>query len=163
MAKDKGHLVSRHRIDGVNLKSLKWMTDERGKLMEILRADDAVFLKFGQVYVTTCFPGVVKGWHYHKKQDDNMAVIKGMAKIALYDGREGSPTRDTVNEFFIGEDNPVLITIPAGVLHGFKAYGVEPAYIINTVTLQYNAKEPDEYRVDPFDNDIPYNWSLKQG
>ncbi|MFC1946133.1 dTDP-4-dehydrorhamnose 3,5-epimerase family protein [Chloroflexota bacterium] len=163
MTKDKKHLVSRQLIDGASVKPLKWMTDERGKLMEILRCDNEVFTTFGQVYVTTCFPGVVKGWHYHKKQDDNMAVIKGMAKIALYDDRAGSATRGIVNELFVGEDNPTLITIPAGVLHGFKAYGMEPAYIINTVTLPYNADEPDEYRVDPFDNDIFYDWSLKQG
>ena len=163
MVKDKKHSVSRQRIDGVGVKPLKWMTDERGKLMEILRCDDEVFTTFGQVYVTTCFPNVVKGWHYHKKQDDCMAVIKGMAKIVLYDDREDSTTRGIVNEFFIGEDNPALITIPVQVMHGFKAYGMEPAYIVNTVTEPYNREEPDEYRIDPFDNDIPYDWSLRQG
>ena len=154
---------SKQLIVGVQVKLLKWIPDERGKLIEILRCDDEVFTAFGQVYVTTCFPNVVKGWHYHKKQDDCMAVIKGMAKVVLYDGRVNSSTKGMVNEFFIGEDNPMLITIPAQVMHGFKAYGMESAYIINTVTVPYNAAEPDEYRIDPFDNDIPYDWSLKQG
>jgi dTDP-4-dehydrorhamnose 3,5-epimerase len=163
MTKDNQHVISRQRIDGVGLKLLKWMADERGKLMELLRCDDEVFSAFGQVYVTTCFPGVVKGWHYHRKQDDCMAVIKGMAKVALYDDREGSPTRGLVNEFFIGEDNPGLIKIPRGVAHGFKAYGAGEVFIINTVTAPYNPDDPDEYRIDPFDNDIPYDWSLKQG
>ena len=154
---------SKQLIDGVQIKQLQWLTDERGKLMEILRCDDAMFEKFGQVYVTTCYPGVVKAWHYHQHQADNMSVIKGMARIALCDQREGSATYGLVNEFFAGEDNPVLIHIPEKVLHGFKAYGTEPAFIVNTVTQPYNHQEPDEFRIDPFENDIPYDWALKQG
>ena len=150
-------------IQGVQVKQLKWIPDERGKLMEMLRCDDTVFEKFGQVYVTTCYPGVVKAWHYHRNQSDNMVVVKGMAKVALYDQREDSPTKGIVNEFFIGEDNPMLIHIPKMVLHGFKAYGSELAYVVNTVTQPYNHQQPDELRIDPFDNDIPYDWALKQG
>lgn len=99
----------------------------------------------------------------HLKQDDNMVVIKGMAKVVLYDQRGDSPTKGLVNEFFIGEDNPTLISIPRLVLHGFKAYGSEPAYVVNTVSEPYNHEQPDEFRIDPFDNDIPYDWALKQG
>ncbi len=72
-------------------------------------------------------------------------------------------TRGLVNEFFIGEDNPMLLYIPALVLHGFKAYGFEPAYVVNTITQPYNHKELDEFRIDPFGNDIPYDWALQQG
>ncbi|MEK6655022.1 MAG: dTDP-4-dehydrorhamnose 3,5-epimerase family protein, partial [Thermodesulfobacteriota bacterium] len=79
-------------INGVMVKKLRVISDERGRLMEILRADDEVFHGFGQVYMTTAYPGVVKGWHYHKRQFDNMAVVRGMMKIVLYDGREASPT-----------------------------------------------------------------------
>ena len=154
---------SKQLIHGVQVKQLKWIPDERGKLMEMLRCDDPMFEKFGQVYVTTCYPDVVKAWHYHQNQSDNMVVVKGMAKVVLCDPRENSPTKGLVNEFFIGEDNPMLISIPRLVLHGFKAYGSEPAYIVNTVSEPYNHKEPDEFRIDPFNNDIPYDWSLKQG
>ena len=82
-------------------------------------------------------------------------MIKGMAKIALYDQRENSPTKKLVNEFFIGEDSPMIIHIPDMVLHVFKAYGSKPACVVNTVTQPYNRKEPDEFRIDPFNNDIP--------
>jgi dTDP-4-dehydrorhamnose 3,5-epimerase len=159
----KYKVPAKQLIQGVQAKQLKWITDERGKLMELLRNDDSMLQKFGQVYVTTCYPGVVKAWHYHKKQDDNFVVIKGMAKVVLYDDRQDSPTKGLVNEFFAGEDNPLLIHIPRLVIHGFKAYGSEPAYVVNTVSEPYNHKEPDEFRIDPFDNDIPYDWALKQG
>jgi dTDP-4-dehydrorhamnose 3,5-epimerase len=150
-------------IDGVMIKKLKVIPDERGRLMEILRMDDEMFRGFGQVYMTTAYPGVVKGWHYHKKQYDSMAVVKGMMKIVLYDGRQGSSTYGEVNEIFAGENNPVLVHIPPYVYHGFKCISTEEAIVINTPNDAYNYQEPDEFRVHPHDNDIPYDWNRKDG
>jgi dTDP-4-dehydrorhamnose 3,5-epimerase len=148
-------------IEGVKLKDLRVIPDERGRLMEILRADDDLFIKFGQVYITTAYPGVVKAWHYHKKQTDNLTVIKGMAKVVLYDNRKDSSTKGIVNEFFIGEHNPILLQIPNMVYHGFKCIGENEVIVLNIPTEIYDYKEPDEYRVDPHDNDIPYDWARK--
>ncbi len=150
-------------IQGVMTKKLNVIPDERGRLMEILRTDDEMFSKFGQVYMTTAYPGVVKGWHYHKTQYDNMAVVKGMMKIVLYDGRRDSSTHGEINEFFAGEHNPVLIHIPPYVYHGFKCISQEEAVVINAPTEAYDYKEPDEFRVHPHDNDIPYDWDRKDG
>ncbi len=150
-------------IEGVRTKELKVIPDERGRLMEMLRRDDPLFVKFGQIYLTTAYPGVVKGWHYHKKQIDNFIVVRGMMKVVLYDNREGSATQGEVNEFFMGERRPLLLQIPAGVYHGFKGIGTEEALVINCPTELYNYDEPDEYRVHPYDNDIPYDWSRQDG
>src|SRR5512137_371564 len=98
-------------IQGVLVKQLKPIPDERGMVMEILRSDDELFAKFGQVYLSVVYPGVVKGWHFHKVQTDYFAIVKGMAKVVLYDPRDGSPTRGEVQELFIGEQNPVLLVI----------------------------------------------------
>jgi len=149
-------------IDGVTVRALKLIPDERGQLMEILRADDPEFNKFGQVYMTTAYPGVVKAWHYHKLQDDNMTVLKGMAKIVLYDDREGSPTRGTVNEFFVGDHNHVLVHIPKNIWHGFKCVSEEDCIILNTVTECYNYEQPDEFRRPPH-GELPYDWSRCDG
>ena len=94
-------------IQGVHIKKLKVVSDERGWLMEILRCDDELFQKFGQVYLTTAYPGVVKAWHYHKKQTDNFTCVHGMMKVALYDARADSPTYKTLMELFVGEKNPL--------------------------------------------------------
>jgi dTDP-4-dehydrorhamnose 3,5-epimerase len=150
-------------IDGVKIKKLKVIPDERGWLMEILRSDDDIFEKFGQVYLTTAYPGVVKAWHLHKKQQDNFTCIKGMMKVALYDSRKGSPTHKEINEFFIGERNPTLISVPPLVYHGFKAIGTESAFFLSIPTLPYNYGEPDEYRLPPDSEEIPYDWILKPG
>jgi dTDP-4-dehydrorhamnose 3,5-epimerase len=150
-------------IHGVKIKKLTVRADERGRLMEILRSDDELFTKFGQVYVTTAYPGVVKAWHYHKGQTDNVAVVKGMMKIVLYDPRDDSPTKGQVNEFFLGEHNPALVQIPNLVYHGFKCIGEEEAIAVNCPTEVFNYADPDEYRIDPHDNDIPYDWARKDG
>ena len=150
-------------IEGVEIKNLRVIPDERGFLMEILRNDDPLFDTFGQVYMTVAYPGVVKGWHYHKQQTDRMTVVKGMAKIVLYDMREQSPTRGEIGEFFVGEKNPVLINIPCGVAHGMKGIGTEPAYMINIPTHVYDYAQPDEFRIAPHGGEIPYDWSRKDG
>ena len=150
-------------IDGVVIKQLKHIVDERGFLMEMLRNDDPFFQQFGQVYLTSCNPGYVKGWHFHKKQVDHFVVAHGTARIVLYDQRKDSKTHGKLNEFIMGNDNKILIRIPAGVMHGFECVGSEPCSIINIPNLPYNYKEPDEIKI-PFDSpDIPYTWKAKKG
>jgi dTDP-4-dehydrorhamnose 3,5-epimerase len=148
-------------IHGVKTKQLKVIADERGRLMEMLRSDEAMFIRFGQVYLTTAYPGVVKGWHYHKKQIDHFVVVHGMMKIVLYDARQNSPTHAEVNEFFMGDHNQMLLQIPSYVYHGFKCVSEHEAIVVNCTTEVYSYNDPDEYRVDPHSNEIPYDWSRK--
>jgi len=150
-------------IDGVTVRKLRLIPDERGFLMEMLRSDWEEFDKFGQVYVTAVYPGVVKGWHYHKIQTDRFVCVAGMAKVVLYDGREGSPTRGEVNEFFMGIQNPILLKIPPGVMHGFKGISPDMTLIINIPSEPYNYENPDEYRLPAHTDQIPYDWTRKDG
>ena len=74
-----------------------------------------------------------------------------------------SSTRGLLNEFYVGEHNPCLIVIPAGVYHGWKCVSEYEAYVINVPSEPYDRADPDEYRVDPHDGGIPYDWSRKDG
>ena len=150
-------------IDGVKVKRLRVLPDERGRLTEMLRNDDGEYIQFGQLYMTTGYPGVGKGWHYHKKQIDNFIAVKGMMKVVLYDGRESSPTRGEVNEFFMGEHNMIVVQIPTFVLHGFKTISETEAILVNCPTEVYNYADPDEFRVHPHDNEVPYDWERQDG
>jgi dTDP-4-dehydrorhamnose 3,5-epimerase len=150
-------------IEGVVVKELRMIPDERGFLMEMLRSDWPEFERFGQVYVTAVYPGVVKGWHYHKIQTDHFVCIHGMAKVVLYDGREDSKTHGEVNEFFLGWQRPRLLKIPPGVLHGFKGIGEEMTLIVNVPTELYNYEQPDEYRLPAHSDQVPYDWARKDG
>jgi dTDP-4-dehydrorhamnose 3,5-epimerase len=156
-------VVMKTLIHGVKVKKLSVHPDERGRLMEILRKDDELFATFGQVYMTSAYPGVVKAWHYHKKQVDHFTSVHGMVKLVLYDPRKGSPTRGQVNEFFIGAHSPVLVRIPAGVYHGFKGIDVHESIMINIPTEVYRYDRPDEYRLPAHTKKIPYDWARKDG
>lgn len=150
-------------IDGVKVKAAKILPDERGRLGEILRNDDEIFEKFGQVYFTTTYPGVVKAWHWHKKQSDFFYVAKGTVKVALYDNRENSKTKGYVNQIYMSQYCPAILRIPPGVCHGWMCVGQDEAYIINLPTEVYDYRSPDEFRIPAHDNDIPYDWTRKDG
>ena len=148
-------------INGVLVKQLSQITDERGKIMHMLRADEPHFEKFGEIYFSIVYPGIVKGWHIHKEMTLNYAVVSGMIKLVLYDPRQKSKTKGEIQELFIGEDNYVLVKIPPGIWNGFKGIGAKPAIVANCATMPHR---PDEIeRLDPSKNDIPYDWGLKHG
>jgi dTDP-4-dehydrorhamnose 3,5-epimerase len=148
-------------IQGVMIKQLKPIPDERGRLMEMIRKDDDIFVKFGQIYMTTVNPGTVKAWHFHKLQLDNFVVVKGMLKLVLYDSRPKSKTNGEVNEFFMGEHNNIAVQIPKNVYHGFKGISETETIVINMPTESYNPKNPDEYRLPAHTKEIPYEWARK--
>ena len=148
-------------IEGIKITPLKIIPDERGAIFHMLRSDDPIFEKFGEIYFSKVYPGVVKGWHLHKKMTLNYAVPVGMIKLVLYDDRNNSSTKGEIMELFIGVENYVLVTIPPNVWNGFKGIGTEPAIVANCATLPH---DPNEIiRLDPINNNIPYDWGLKWG
>jgi dTDP-4-dehydrorhamnose 3,5-epimerase len=155
-------LASKAPIHGVRTKTLRVMPDERGWLMEILRGDEELFSKFGQVYVSATYPGVVKAWHYHKEQVDHFACVAGMVKLVLIDTRADSPTNGAVNEFFLGSQNPTLVQVPNLVYHGWKCISTDVSLVINVPTEPYRYADPDEYRLDPHGT-LPYDWTRTDG
>lgn len=158
-----GDAVKHPLIAGVKTKKLRLIPDERGWLMEILRSDETeLFTKFGQVYVSATYPGVVKAWHYHKVQVDNFACISGMVKLVLIDTRSGSPTEGAVNEFFVGSQNPTLVQVPNLVYHGWKCISSEVSLVVNLPSEPYRYAEPDELRLEPHGS-LTYDWSRKDG
>ncbi|MFB0566375.1 MAG: dTDP-4-dehydrorhamnose 3,5-epimerase family protein [Candidatus Aminicenantaceae bacterium] len=150
-------------IEGVKTKKLRVIPDERGRLMEILRSDDDLFLNFGQVYMSTTYPNIVKAWHKHDKQTDNITCIRGMIKLVLYDPRPNSSSFKEISEFYLGIHNPLLLQIPPGIYHGWMCVSQEEAIVINIPTEVYDYDNPDEQRLDPHQNDIPYDWKRKDG
>lgn len=148
-------------IDGVKIVPLRQTVDERGKIMHMLKATDEHFIRFGEIYFSCAWPGVIKAWHIHKSMTINNAVISGRAKLVLYDGRGDSPTRGQLQEIFLGEDNYLLVQVPPGIANGYKAYGDKLVILANCATEPH---DPDEMvRIDPFSPEIPYDWALRHG
>lgn len=162
-AKYSAPAIKHPPIHDVKTKRLKLIPDERGYLMEILRADDEEFFsKFGQVYVSATYPGVVKAWHYHKLQVDNFVCVAGMVKLVLVDTRDGSPTKGAVNEFFLGTENRTMVQVPNLVYHGWKCISPEMSMVVNIPNEPYRYADPDEFRLDPHGT-LDYDWTRRDG
>ena len=148
-------------IEGVKVKKLVRHTDDRGFFQEILRGDDGLLEKFGQVSMAKTYPGAIKAFHYHEKQDDLWFFPMGNAQAVLYDRRENSSTYRETNVFYQGEDNPLLLLIPKGVAHGYRTLGQEPAIVIYITSVSYDPNDPDEKRLPYDDPTIGFDWSTK--
>ena len=146
-------------IAGVKVIPLRQIPDERGKIMHVMKCTDPHFDKFGEVYFSCGWPGVVKGWHIHKSMTVNNAVPIGRIKLVMYDMRSESPTKGELMELFIGEDNYCLVQIPPGIANGYKTYGDKMALLVNCATEAHDKNEITY--IDPFSDKIPYDWSLK--
>ena len=146
-------------IDGVRITKLSIIHDERGAIFHMIRVDDPIFKQFGEIYFSKVYPGVVKGWHIHRRITLNYAVPEGMIKLVLYDDRAASPTKGELMELFIGEENYNLVTIPPNIWNGFKGIGMKAAIVANCATEPYDPEEIE--RSDPNGSKIPYDWRLK--
>jgi dTDP-4-dehydrorhamnose 3,5-epimerase len=146
-------------IEGVKTKKLIKYCDDRGFFAELVRNDEPELLsKFGQASWSMSYPGVIKAFHYHEKQDDLWFFPSGNAQVVLYDLREGSPTRGETDVYYMGEENPILLLIPKGVAHGYRVLGEKSAVIIYFTTKSYNPCSPDEKRIPWNDGNIGFNW-----
>ena len=148
------------RIDGVEIVPLRRLPDERGTILHMLRSTDAHFIGFGEIYFSTIYRGVVKGWHKHREMTLNYACIFGRIKLVLYDDRPSSSTSGTVQEIFLGPDNHSLVVIEPGIWTGFKGLNDPFAIVANCSTHPHDPARTT--RIDPHDNDIPYDWSLRE-
>ena len=146
-------------IDGVSVIPLRRIPDERGTVLHMLRRDDPHFIQFGEIYFSTIYEGVVKGWHRHKDMTLNYACVRGRVKLVIFDDREESKTNGELMEIFLGPDNYSLVMIAPGLWNGFKGMSSPDAIIANCCTHVHDPQRSE--RLDPFNNHIPYQWDVK--
>jgi dTDP-4-dehydrorhamnose 3,5-epimerase len=145
-------------IEGVKVIPLRRIPDERGTIFHMIKASDPHFERFGEIYFSTVYKGAIKGWHKHKEMTLNYACMHGRVKCALYDERDGSPSKGSLMEVHLGPDSYSLLVIPPDVWNGFKGLSDPLAIVANCCT---HAHDPSRSaRLDPLKNDIPYDWAL---
>ena len=150
-------------IDGVKLRAIRPVPHEDGTLAEIARATwEQVEQPIVQVHLTTTLPGRVRAWGLHRRSTDRLFVVKGLISIVVYDGRAGSPTEQSLNEFRVSERNPALLVIPPNLYHGWKNLGLDEAFIINMPSQEYAYDNPDALDM-PYDSReagkvVPFRW-----
>lgn len=147
-------------IDGVSIVPLRRIPDERGTIYHMLKCTDPHFEKFGEIYFSSVYRDVIKGWHRHRGMTLNYACVFGRIKLALYDDREGSRTKGEVMEVFLGPDQHALAIIPPGVWNGFKGLSDPFALVANCASEPHDPTRSE--RLDPFESHIPYDWNVRQ-
>ena len=153
-------VVGGEPVHDVEVIPLRRIPDERGTIMHMLRSDDPHFRGFGEIYFTTIYPGIVKGWHRHRDMTLNYACVYGRVKVVIYDEREDSPTRGCLMEVYLGTDNHALVIIPPGLWNGMKGMSSPFALVANCATHSHDASRTS--RLDPFGDEIPYDWAARQ-
>ncbi|MED3833336.1 dTDP-4-dehydrorhamnose 3,5-epimerase family protein [Peribacillus frigoritolerans] len=149
-------------IEGVKVKKLVKHCDDRGFFAELVRDDEPELLsRFGQASCSMSYPGVIKAFHYHEKQDDLWFFPSGNAQVVLFDLREGSSTKGETDVYYMGEENPIMLLIPKGVAHGYRVLGQKPATILYFTTESYNPINPDEKRIEWDDSEIGFSWETE--
>ena len=146
-------------IDGVVIKPLKKIPDERGTIFHGVRSDN-IMNPFGEVYFKKLYNGVINGWHIHETLILNYICISGMIKLVLFDTRADSKTKGCLQEIFFGEDNYCLVHIPAGIANGSKGIASPSSILCNVASEPHNPNLKYQ-RVDPHSGEIPYDWTRK--
>jgi len=147
------------QIADVQVVPLRRIPDERGTIFHMLRRSDEHFVEFGEIYFTTVYRDVIKGWHKHREMTLNYACIDGRIKLVLCDDREDSATHGTLDEIFLGPDNYALVVIPPGIWTGFKGMADPYAIVANCCTHEHDPSLST--RLDPFSDRIPYDWDVR--
>lgn len=143
-------------IEGVQVVPLRRFVDDRGSVLLMLKETDPHFVRFGEVYFSTVYPGVVKAWKNHRRMTANYACVHGEIRVVLHDDRDVSPTRGTTDELRISPEDYALVVIPPGLWHGFQGLGEPVSILANCAT---EPSDPDELdRLEPDDPQIPYAW-----
>ena len=146
-------------IHDVLVTPLLKICDDRGRIMHMMKAEGQDRMRIGEVYCSTVYPRVVKGWHIHDRMTLNYIVVAGMIKFVAYDDRDGSPTKGVTQEIIMGVHNYVRVTVPHGIWNGFMGLGMEESLVVNITDIAHDPAEI--HRCDPHQSHIPYVWAVR--
>ena len=145
-------------IQGVEIIKKNQIVDDRGVILHMLRVDDKNYKKFGEIYFSTVNPNKIKAWHFHKLMTLNYAVVHGSIKLVLYDDRDESKTKGTIQEIILSNENHYLVSIPPKIWNGFCSSDNKHAILANCSDIPHDKEEIIRL---PFDDPkFPYKWKI---
>jgi dTDP-4-dehydrorhamnose 3,5-epimerase len=149
-------------IDGVVARDLTPHLDGRGEVTELWSAPWLAdgFVAPQHIYQSATDVGVVKCWHLHEHHTDQFVVTRGKLQVTLADIREESPSFGDVNVFVMGTLNPLLLKIPPGIMHGWKALTAPEVLVVNVQSHVYDPA--DEFKL-PWDCVLEEVWEPRNG
>lgn len=145
-------------IEGVLLLERLRHEDARGRVLRMLRCDDAEFAGFGEVYFSTVRQAAVKAWKLHRRMVLNLAVPMGSVLFTIYDPRPNSSTKGQVQTEVLGANHYRLLQLPPGLWFGFQGMASGESLVANCASIPH---DPQESISRPANSpEIPYRWSF---
>lgn len=163
-AKDSASVSSTQALlrrypDGVSVHDVRNIVTRNGLTTEIWRNDWVPgAAETRQAIYVSLRPGAVSAWHLHRYQRDQIFVVAGALKLVLFDARDDSSTRGDVCELFLERARPCLVTFPPDIWHGLVALGTVETSFVNFFDRLYSHDDPDEWRLPPDSDEIPYRF-----
>lgn len=136
-------------IEGIIFKPLIPYRDNRGSLAELFRTDELpVDVHPAMGYISETMPGATRGPHEHLQQTDYFCFL-GTATFHLYfwDNRPESATYLCHEIAIVGNDRPMTVLVPPGVVHAYRNISAAAGLVFNFPNRLYRG----EGRVDPVD------------
>ena len=145
------------KIKGIIVVKLDEIFDSKGSVLHMIKSSSPEFKNFGECYISEINYNFIKGWKLHSKQTQNISVPLGKIKMVLYDSRENSSSFNELIELNLGRPNDYYrVTIPPGVIYGFKGLSNPNALIVNCTDIEHDPNESITLSID--DNKVPFLW-----
>lgn len=145
------------KIKGIIVVKLDEIFDSKGSVLHMIKSSSPEFKNFGECYISEINYNFIKGWKLHSKQTQNISVPLGKIKMVLYDSRENSSSFNELIELNLGRPNDYYrVTIPPGVIYGFKGLSNPNALIVNCTDIEHDPNESVTFSID--DNKVPFLW-----
>tara|TARA_B100000965_G_C19304802_1_gene631776 strand:+ start:142 stop:600 length:459 start_codon:yes stop_codon:yes gene_type:complete len=151
-----GRVTNLENIEGMSVRNLRIIENEKGSVLHMIRSDSEHFKRFGEIYFSEVMPDTVKGWKKHKKTTQNFVVPVGRIKLVLYDQRPESETFGMITEIELGRNDYKMVTFPPELWYGFKGLSRDKSIIANLIDHPHDPKESES--IDINDSLIPYTW-----
>lgn len=149
--------MDKSKINGIEIVKLNQIVDAKGSVLHMIKSSSPEFIKFGECYISEINYNSIKGWKLHSKQTQNISVPSGKIKMVLYDYREDSSSFNQLIKINLGRpDNYFRITIPPGVIYGFKCLSSPNALLVNCTDIEHDPDESITLSIN--DKRVPFLW-----
>lgn len=141
-------------IEGLLLTPERRIAHPKGDIMHAMKRSSPGFSGFGEAYFSMVWTGETKGWKRHRRATLNLFVPVGKVRFVVYDDRAGSASAGRFNEFVLGEDNHMRLTVPPGLWVAFRGLGAQGNVLINISNEEHDPTEADNVGLE----EIAFDW-----
>jgi dTDP-4-dehydrorhamnose 3,5-epimerase-like enzyme len=120
----------------ISYQRLNVITDQRGFVLELLRAED--FAAQRNAHIVVSLPGVVRGNHYHTKGTETINILG--PSLVRY--RE----HGKIGEAVVPHKEAWRFLFPPGVSHAIKNLSKEANILVAFNTTEHDPINPDTHK-----------------